>query len=435
MREICSLDKIRRTGFTSVARCAMLLGLLLAGAVVAPSTVAGQATTTPPVAPPPLQAGFQDGFFVQTANGDYRLLFGFVAQADGRFEVADPAHPVIDTFTLRKFRPTWSGRVARYFEFKMMPDFGNGLVNVTDAYLDVRFSPKFRVRMGKDKSPIGMEMLQGDAYVLFPERSLANSLVPNRDDGVQVQGDVLNNHLYYAAGVMNGVPDGTASATDLDTNRGKDLLGRVVVTPWRASDASHPKLSGLGISLGGSTGREVGALPTFRTSSQQAYFFYAGAAADGVRRRVTPAVFYYYKSFGGFGEYVRSSQWVASSTARRYVSNHAWEMTGSLVLTGEAASDRGVRPSANFDPATGHWGALQILGRFAELRIDRDAFDAGLAAPGASRDARSFTIGADWYPNPYIKFYGSFERTVFDRHAEGARHAENAILVRSQLAF
>ena len=417
--------------FRTFIRVGVVAALILA---VARPSAAQTAAVTPPAAAP-LQAGFQDGFFIQTANGDYRLLFGFVAQADGRFVVNDPSHAVIDTFTIRKIRPTWSGRIARYFDFKVMPDMGNGTVVVQDAYFDIRFSPKFRVRTGKDKTPVGLELLQGDAFVLFPERSLASSLVPNRDVGVQVQGDLLGNHLFYAGGVFNGITDGSSSTTELDTNSGKDLAGRLVFTPWRTTKTPLPTLNGLGFAVGGSTGHEIGALPTFRTSVQQPYFSYTGASAEGTRRRISPSVFYYYKSFGGFGEYMRSSQWVSKSGVRRYIANNAFEVTGSWVMTGEAASERGVRPKNNFDPATHHWGALQILGRMTALKVDPQAFDAGFAATGASRQARSFTIAANWYPNPYIKFYGTFERTVFDRNATGARHPENAILFRSQLGF
>jgi phosphate-selective porin OprO/OprP len=408
------------------------------GILVSPSPAAcqntGESAATPP--PGPLQAGFQDGFFIQTADGDYRLLFGLVAQEDGRFEVGDPQPAVTDTFTIRKIRPTWSGRIARYFDFKVMPDFGNGTAVVQDAYFDIRFSPKFRVRAGKDKTPVGLELLQGDAYLLFPERALASSLVPNRDVGVQVQGDVFGNHLFYAAGIMNGIPDGSSSTTELDTNNGKDAAGRIVLTPWRTKKAPLPALNGLGFALGGSTGHEAGALPSFKTSVQQTYFSYAGATADGTRRRISPSVFYYYKSFGGFGEYMRSSQWVAKpAVTRRYITNNAWEMTASLVLTGEAATDRGVRPKNNFDPVAGHWGALQVLGRYTQLKIDPQAFDAGFAAAGASREAQSFTVAANWYPNAYIKCYATYERTAFDRNARGARHPENAILFRLQLGF
>ena len=412
---------------------------LVAGTVlvlVNSATASAQAPAVAAPAPPtPLQAGFQDGFFIQTTTGDYRLLFGFVAQEDGRFVVDDPQHAVTDTFTIRKIRPTWSGRIARYFDFKVMPDFGNGTAVVQDAYFDVRFSPKFRLRAGKDKTPIGLELLQGDAYLLFPERALASSLVPNRDVGVQVQGDIGGNYLFYAAGLFNGIPDGSSSTTEVDTNNGKDAAGRVVFTPWRTATAQQSKLKRLGFAVGGSTGHQLGALPSFKTSVQQTYFSYSAATADGTRRRISPSVFYYNKSYGGFAEYMRSSQWVAKGAVRRYITNSAWEVTGSVVVTGEAASDRGVRPKNTFDPAEGHWGALQLLARYTQLTIDPQAFQAGFAAAAASREARSFTAAANWYPNPYIKFYATYERTTFDRGAPGARHPENAVLFRSQLGF
>jgi phosphate-selective porin OprO/OprP len=380
-----------------------------------------------------LTAGWQDGFVVQSSNGDYRLVLGAVAQTDGRFSLDDP-QPITNTFTIRKLRPVFSGRIAKYFDFKVVPDFGNGTAVVQDAYFDIRFSPKFRVRTGKDKTPVGYELLQGDAYLLFPERALASSLVPNRDIGIQIQGD-LSPRLFYAAGVFNGVPDASSTTTELDTNNTKDLAGRVVWQPFRSTQTSAGALNGLGFQIGGSTGSQAGALPSFRTSVGQTYFSYApGAAASGDRRRVTPAVFYYYKSFGAFGEYMRSTQAITRTAIERDVTNQGWEVTGSYVLTGEAASDRGVRPKNVFDPAKGDWGAVQLAARYSVLAVDRDLFAAGFGAATASREARSFTIAANWYPAAYIKYYATFERTSFEG-GNTARPAENVILFRVQLAF
>jgi phosphate-selective porin OprO/OprP len=382
----------------------------------------------------PFQAGFQDGFFVQTSDGDNRLAFDMVAQTDARFDT-DATKPVTNTFTLRKIRPTFTGRVAKYFDFKVMPDFGNGTAVVQDAYFDIRFSPKFRIRSGKDKTPIGYELLESDAYLLFPERALASSLVPNRDIGVQVQGD-LTPKVFYAGGVFNGIPDGASSTTDLDTNNSKDLAGRVVIQPFRSPEAPARALNGLGFQVGGSNGRQSGALPSFKTSVGQTYFLYAsGVSAAGARSRVSPAVFYFYKSFGGFAEYMRSAQVIATSGAATRVVNAAWEVTGSFLVTGETASYTIVRVRKPFDPAAHHWGALQLVARVSELTIGGNVFTNGLAAPGASRRARQITAAANWYPSSYIKIYGTFERTVFDGHASGARPAENVVLFRTQLGF
>ena len=389
-----------------------------------------ETVTQQPAPSPPFTAGWQEGFVIQTDTGDNRLVFGMVIQTDGRFSLDDPT-PITNTLMIRKVRPTFTGRIAKHFDFKVMPDLGIGTVVVMDAYFDIRFSQAFRVRSGKDKTPIGYELLQGDAYLLFPERALASSLVPNRDIGIQVQGDIARARLFYAAGVFNGILDGTSSTTEVDTNNEKDFAGRVVLQPFKSA-----ALSGFGFQVGGSTGPQTGALPAFKTSVGQTYFSYnTGAAASGVRNRVSPAVFYYRKAFGAFAEYMRSTQPVTRSNLQTEVTNHAWEMTGSIVLTGEAASDRGVRPKNNFDPANGKWGALQVLGRYTVLTVDRAAFAAGLTATGASGEARSFTIAANWYPSAYIKYYATFERTVFDGNASGARPAENVILFRTQLAF
>jgi phosphate-selective porin OprO/OprP len=316
-----------------------------------------------------------------------------------------------------------------------MPDFGSGGSVLEDAYVDIRFSPKFRVRSGKDKTPIGYELMIGDAYVLFPERSLASSLVPNRDVGVQLQGDLAANRVSYAAGLFNGIPDGASSASDLDTSSEKDLVGRIVLNPFLSKASPDRPIGGLGFQLAGSTGGQLGPLPTFRTSAQQAYFSYtSGAAASGTRSRVTPAVFYYYKAFGGYAEYVRSAQPVTRNGVETKVSNHAWEATASYLLTGEAASAGIVRPKSTFDPASGHWGAVQLLARYAMLAVDPDAFIAGLAAVGSSRQAKSVAIGANWYPNAYIKVYGTFERTMFDGGTAGVP-AQNVITFRTQLGF
>jgi phosphate-selective porin OprO/OprP len=299
----------------------------------------------------------------------------------------------------------------------------------------VRFSPKFRIRTGKDKTPVGYEVLIGDAFLLFPERSVASSLAPNRDIGVQAQGD-LSARLYYAAGVFNGVPDGASSTTDVDTGNAKDMAGRIVVQPFRTSRQPAGALDGLGFQIGGSIGKQFGPLPIFRTSSGQTYFSYAsGATADGERTRITPAIFYYYKSLGVFGEFVRSTQRISRANVQQEPRNTGWDVSASFLLTGEAASSGMVRPKRMFDPPSGAFGALQFVVRYAELDIDDDLFAAGFAGPGAADKARSFTVGANWFPASPIKYYLNYERNTFVTGVDPERPAENLVLFRVQLGI
>ncbi|HEX8030082.1 MAG TPA: porin [Vicinamibacterales bacterium] len=384
----------------------------------------------PAPAPAPV-AGFQDGFFVQSPDGEYRFVFGMVAQADGRFSVDDPT-PITNTFSLRKLRPTLTGQVTRYFTFKLMPDFGNGTTTVPDAYIELRLSPAFRIRTGKDKTPVGYELLQGDANLWFMERSQASNLVPNRDLGVELVGDVAGGRLSYQGGLFNGVPDGASSTTEVDTNNSKDFAGRIVVYPLRTS--TNPILKGFGFHVGASSGTQTGALPVFRTSVGQTYYSYdREATASGHRTRVSPALFLYAKSFGAFGEFVHSTQEVAKSGHVTDVANDAWQVSTSWMLTGEAATYGAMRPKNNFNPAQHHWGALQVLARYSELSVDPVAFESGLAANTASQHAKSFSAAMNWYPNPNMKYYATFEHTTFEGGA--TRPSEDVILFRTQINF
>ena len=71
-----------------------------------------------------------------------------------------------------------------------MSDFGGGTAVVQDAYVDARFSKVFNLRAGKQKPPLGQERLLSATDILFIERALPTALVPNRDVGVQVYGEL-----------------------------------------------------------------------------------------------------------------------------------------------------------------------------------------------------------------------------------------------------
>jgi phosphate-selective porin OprO/OprP len=370
-------------------------------------------------------------FTVQTADGDNRIQVSALIQADGRFAVDDSQRQVLDTFLLRRVRPILQGRVARVFEFYVNPDFAGGIVNLRDIYFDTRLSDAFRIRIGKAKTPFGLERLQGASSLLFVERALPTTVVPDRDIGVHVLGDIAGGIFSYQAAVLNGVVDGASQ--DLDTNAAKDLAARLVVRPWIRNPVNP--LSGLGLAVAGSRGTQPTSLPSFRTAGGQTFFSYAGAAGEGRRRRVSPQAFYYRGPFGAFGEFVRSTGAVREGDVGTDIDHSSWQIAASWVLTGEAATDRGVRPRVVFEPAKGQWGALQIAARYDELSVDSEAIALGFASPTASRRAQAVAVGANWYLNPYIKWVLNFERTVFDGDADGPRVPENAVLFRSQISF
>jgi phosphate-selective porin OprO and OprP len=378
---------------------------------------------TPSSAPSP--------FVVQSDGCDNLLQFDVFVQLDGRFALHDSAGSIVDTFAIRRFRPSVQGRVLRHFEFFFNPDFAGGTLVVQDAYFDTVFSKAFRVRLGKFKTPIGLERLMSANGLTFAERALPTELTPNRDVGVQVLAELVDGMFSYMASIVNGVPD--LASGDVDTNDGKVVTGRVIVRP--SARRADSKWNGLGVGIGGGTGR-VNELPFLRSATLfQPFFMYDDAAGDGNRVRVSPQAFYYYKSFAAFAEYMRSAQPIRRDDVRADIDHTAWEISGSYLLTGEAATDHLIRPSNDFDFGGGHVGALQVAARYHTVEVDDEAFARGLAAPGSSRKADAFTIGVNWSLNPFIKYVLNFERTVFDGDAHGPRPAENGLVVRAQLYF
>src|SRR5262245_64381616 len=133
--------------------------------------VARQTPAQAPPSPPHVVAG-QDGIAIESGDGEYRLQIGLLVQADGRFAVGDSAQPIPDLFALRRLRPYFRGRFGRHFEFYLNPDFAGGTLVVQDAYFDTIFSPAFRVRTGKGKTPFGLERLHSASNLLFMDRAL-----------------------------------------------------------------------------------------------------------------------------------------------------------------------------------------------------------------------------------------------------------------------
>jgi phosphate-selective porin OprO/OprP len=413
--------------------------LALSGASSAAAQQPAPSVQAAPAAP--RVAVGQDGFAIESGNGDFRLQIGLLVHADGRFAAADDNGQVVDTFAARRLRPYLRGRIGRRFEFYLNPDFANGTLVVQDAYVDTIFAPAFRIRAGKGKTPFGMERLHSASNLLFMERGFPTALAPNRDIGVQALGDISGGIVSYLGGVMNGVPDG--GSADLDTTDSKDVSGRLVLRPFNKLANTHAA-RGLGLAISASTGKATGAasLPSFRTQTlQQPYFSYltgtAGAVGDGTRTRYSPQVWYFYKAFGGWSEYVHTETPIRRGLVADDIAHDAWQVAASWVITGENATDAGagVRPRNNFDFGNGNWGALQVAARYHALEVDEDAFTLGLASVGASRKAEAWTLGLNWYLTGNVRYTFNFERTVFDGDPDGPRRPENALAFRTQINF
>ncbi len=402
----------------------------------------------------------QNGVSFSSADSNFVFSLRGVLQADNRSFFNDGGISGNDTFLLRRARPIFQGTVFRDFDFLFVPDFAGSSVQIFDTYLNYRYAPWLQLRAGKFRPPVGLEQLQLDANTAFNERSLVTALVPNRDIGFQLWGDIANGALSYAAGVFNGVGDGrNTSNADFEDHR--EVAARLFARPFKNSEAVA--LRGLGFGVGGSFGQTTtnlagmpanigGVLPGYATDGQQQFFSYnpTGGAlvlADGDHWRISPQAYYYYGPFGLLGEYVISDQRVQRFGALPLVTaelqHTAWQIQGSWVLTGEDAGYDGVTPRRPFDPRNGNWGAFQLVARYSELNIDDAAFPYFSDPLTSATSAHAWSVGLNWYLNRNIRFNASYSHTTFEGGggpsliAPGTvtRQPEQVLFTRLQLGF
>jgi phosphate-selective porin OprO and OprP len=415
---------------------------------------------------PIVRASPQQGFRIQSADGANVARLRGVLHFDGRYFPDDITPATADTWLLRRVRPTFEGTLNGIFDYRFTPDFAGGKTIILDAFLAARLKPWAVVTAGKFKVPVGLERLVSATDLRFIERGFPTGLVPNRDLGLQLGGDIAGGVVNYSVGYFNGVSDGASSDSntptpDAENDTKGDWAARLFFQPFLNSD--NFVLRGLGFGVAGTYVNSTGSttttlLPSYRTPGQQTFFSYRASAAasgatpavngtfaDGERLRLTPQAYYYLGSFGVLGEYVKVSQDVtrvtAAGTRSASLDNTAWQVQFAWFATGEDESFRGYTPSSVFSLDNGTWGALEFVARYHELDIDDDAFVGGATSfanpDSAASKAKAWGVGANWYLNQNYKLSLNYDVTRFEGGAAGGtdRPDEKAVFTRFAVQF
>jgi phosphate-selective porin OprO/OprP len=270
--------------------------------------------------------------------------------------------------------------------------------------------------------------LQSDRDLAFSERSEIQNLVPNRDTGADLHGRLLDGLVFYDAALMNGVPNNTASdTTDLDNNDGKDFVGRIFATSFELSE--NRWLKGLGFGFAGSYGDERGnTTSTYRTYGMSTWFSYnKGVTASGLRARIEPQLYYYWRSFGLLAEYAQDEHslnrfiTVGKAPKTRLINetdtftDTGYVVQGSYLLTGEDASYGWVKPRHPFDGRNGFWGAWEVAARISNVAAQTRQFQLGFANPSVSaKEATEWSVGVNWYLSHNVKWQFDYANTFFN---------------------
>src|SRR4051812_35811094 len=265
----------------------------------------GPPASGPPASGPP--ASGEHGFGIVSQDGANALAIHWLVQSDYATFLSDkpPGVRSRDTFAIGFAGLQLDAQLASMFHSSVLVDFSQSRLTLLDAFIDARFGKELIVRIGKFPTPLNEERVTPKILLPWIGIGVASMLIPARELGVQVLGDIGDGVCQYNAAVVNGSWAGTLSDNDPDTS--KDVIARVFVHPFKkAGVAPLEKLGiGVGASFGGRSGTPAAPETSIlRTYGNATYFAYpndgtptGSVVANGRVTRLAPHFTYAWGPF------------------------------------------------------------------------------------------------------------------------------------------
>jgi phosphate-selective porin OprO/OprP len=346
--------------------------------------------------------GWSNGFKVARNDGAFKLDFGGRIQNDWALidldnELDDHIGGEGNGTEFRRARLFFAGTVYERLNFRAQFDFantGSGTVNVNDLYMALKdLGPVGTVRVGHTKESFSMESLGSSKYKVFMERGLPSVFYPARNTGFRANNNAFDKKLVWGLGIFRDTNDSGFSFSD---NSDWNVTGRIAGAPVYEDNGA--KVVHVGASYSHQfRGGDFMLRYRQRPESHLARRFLD--TGDLPVNDIDLLGLEFATVLGPAslqGEYVRS--WV---NGRNTKDTDFWStyVQASYFLTGEHRNYQlgdgffgRVKPSKNFNPKRGHWGAWEVGARFSYLDLD-DRFAEG----GKMWDV---TAALNWYLYP-----------------------------------
>ena len=415
-------------------------GVLVAQAA---GTVSGE-----PKPPPKPEVGGLAGwngehFFLQTPDGYFTLQPYAYVQTDFRIYSGDGVPP--NTFTIRRARLGFQGKLDKYYEFAFLGDFVDTTsALLRDAFVNVRFVPEVQFTVGQFVEPFGQEAAStGVTNIDFVERGLTSMLYPAasgsfRSPGAMVHGDILKGTLSYWVGAFNG--KGPLAA---NTTSEPEVIGRLRVYPFRL--AGDSPLQGLAFGGAYGHGRTRGLSNEMSFSGfvpDRPFALVPQTLINGQVDRFNLEATLLFGPAGIRAEYDQLRQFrrgldVGFTNLPR-VRGRAFNIDATFLLTGERRPENG-QPKAT-SPLFGRdgsfgIGAWEVKGRYSYLDVDAPG-DPKNGFPDIANSVDELSAGLNWYPTNLVRYALDFNLyRVKDAATVGGAVPQNFLVVLQRVQF
>ncbi len=334
------------------------------------------------------------------------------------------------TIGIRRLRTEFKGSITEEISYKINIKYDDGSATLLDGYIDLKLTPKEWLRIGKTKSPIGLERLQVNSNLLLPEFGFTTYLIPNRDSGIQYIQKTPTQELNL--GLFIGASDGQNA--DTESNKSQSLAGRFFLTPL------NQKNERFGIGIGGNLEQKTGnatatgtGITTYTYPGYGSFFTYKNTTyTNGTGYRIVPQSYYYKGPFGLMGEYAISAQELSNGSDAINAKNEAWQLSFQYILTGENASYGSITPKLPFKSGKG-LGAIQIGLRASSLRFDNEAFGT-LVATDQAKEMKQYGASINWIWSQNVQWTLAVEQ-LHRINKNESESRQTLTLIRSQIKF
>ncbi|MBP7702092.1 MAG: porin [Phenylobacterium sp.] len=318
---------------------------------------------------------------------------------------------------------TWNANWAYKAEFTV----AGGSANWEDLILEYKPTDSVSIMAGNFKT-VSFENISSSRYTTFMERGPFNDVLDiGRVMNVQVK---ANGENWTAAVAVSGDSLNNADPTATATG-GSETLGVNGRVTWVPINNDATKL-------------HVGAWARYRDRQDQANFTYQARNNTnyGARYISTGAVGVADTMVGLEGVFIQGPFAVQAEWAKADVDRLAnvssdfttYYVAGSWFVTGEMK---------NLDVKKGEWGRTKILNPVTsgglgalELAVRYDNTDlTNFNVPATAGEYSAWTLGANWYVHPYVRFMANYTKSENDNKAVGADVDVETLQFRAQFDF
>ena len=348
-------------------------------------------------------------------NDDLDTAFGELESKDGT--------------EFRRARLFFSGVLYKNVEFKLQIDFAGGLARMKDAYIGVKNIPIIGiVRVGHIKEPLRFDALTSSKYITFMERAIPADLANERNNGILLMNDFLDDKLSVQAGVFRNA-DGFGN----DKEAAKDIAITSRITTLAINNEEKEQLLHFGFSYSYRKPDKEEYKISVRPKSHLVKKYISTGDISGVE---TVNITNFETAFTSGplslqGEYLRSSvkQEIIGISETYNFNNYYGQV--SYFLTGEHRKYKNsyatfgrLKPKNNF--MDGGPGAWELALRYTRTNLNSKSINGG--------EQSDITFGTNWYLNPATRIMFNYVWTDINHKDTGGGNL-NIFELRFQIDF